>query len=443
MRNNNPLKSKIKLIKSDENFIAVVSQSCKINDVNEWLVDFGATKHICKNKSAFTSYSTTMGDDEELVYLADSKTAKVHGKGKVLLKLTSGKTLSLNDVLYVPEFRTNLVFVSLLVKAGIKVSFDCNKIVMTKNDVFVGKGYCKNGRYVLSIPKLMRENASYLIDSYDVWHARLGHVSDSYINLLRDRGLISSGKKLTLEKCDICVESKQTKKSCPTTHRESELLELIHTDLGDLKNTMTRGGNKFYVTFIDDFSRYTKVYLLKSKDEAFDKFLVYKSEVENQLNKKIKRVRSDRGGEYILINDFCEREGIIHEITPPYSPESNGIAERKNRTLKEMMNALLISSGAPDNLWGEAILSACHLQNRIPYKHNKRTPYELWKGHAPNLKYLKVWGCLAKVLLPDPKKRKIGSKTSDCIFIGYAECSAAYRFLVLKSDVLNWNTIIE
>ncbi|CAH9136875.1 unnamed protein product, partial [Cuscuta epithymum] len=226
MRNNNPLKSKIKLIKSDENFIAVVSQSCKINDVNEWLVDFGATKHICKNKSAFTSYSTTMGDDEELVYLADSKTAKVHGKGKVLLKLTSGKTLSLNDVLYVPEFRTNLVSVSLLVKAGIKVSFDCNKIVMTKNDVFVGKGYCKNGRYVLSIPKLMRENASYLIDSYDVWHARLGHVSDSYINLLRDRGLISSGKKLTLEKCDICVESKQTKKSCPTTHRESELLEL-------------------------------------------------------------------------------------------------------------------------------------------------------------------------------------------------------------------------
>ncbi|CAH9143287.1 unnamed protein product [Cuscuta epithymum] len=444
MRNNNPLKSKLKLIKSDENFIAVVSQNCKINDVNEWMVDSGATKHICKNKSVFTSFSTTMGDDEELVYLADSKTAKVHGKGKVLLKLTSGKSLSLNDVLYVPEIQTNLVSVSLLVKVGIKVSFDCNKIVMTKNDVFVGKGYCKNGCYVLSVRKLMRENASaYLIDSYDMWHARLGHVSDSYIKLLNDCGLISSGKKLSLEKCDICVESKQTKKSCPTTHRESELLELIHTDLSDLKNTMTRGGNKFYVTFIDDFSRYTKVYLLKSKDEAFDKFLVYKSEVENQLNKKIKRVRSDRGGEYILINDFCEREGIIHEITPPYSPESNGIAERKNRTLKEMMNALLISSGAPDNLWGEAILSACHLQNRIPYKHNKRTPYELWKGYVPNLKYLKVWGCLAKVLLPDPKKRKIGSKTSDCIFIGYAECSAAYRFLVLKSDMLSCNTIIE
>ena len=130
-------------------------------------------------------------------------------------------------------------------------------------------------------------------------------------------------------------------------------------------------------------------------------------------------------------------------MTPPYSPESNGVAKRKNRTLKEMMNSLLVSASAPNNLWGEAILSACHLQNRIPYKKTGKTPYELWKGHEPNLKYLKVWECLAKVMLPDLKKRKIGSKTSDCMFIGYTSNSAAYRFLVLKSDVLESNTFIE
>lgn len=137
------------------------------------------------------------------------------------------------------------------------------------------------------------------------------------------------------------------------------------------------------------------------------------------------------------------KEGIIHEITPPYSPESNGVAERKNRTLKEMMNALLVSSSAPENLWGEALLFACFLQNRIPHKKTRKMPYELWKGFTPNLKYLKVWGCLAKILLPDSKKRKIGSKTSDCMFIGYAASSATYGFLVLKSDVLDNNTIIE
>ena len=136
-------------------------------------------------------------------------------------------------------------------------------------------------------------------------------------------------------------------------------------------------------------------------------FLSYKAEVENQLDRKIKRIRSDRGGEYIPLNNYCEKEGIIHEVTPPYSPKSNGVAERKNRTLKKMMNSLLVSASAPNNLWDEAILSACHLQNRIPYKKTSKTLYELWKGHEPNLKYLKVWGCLAKVMLPDPKKRKI------------------------------------
>ena len=119
-------------------------------------------------------------------------------------------------------------------------------------------------------------------------------------------------------------------------------------------------------------------------------FLSYKAEVENQLNRKIKRLRSDRGGEYTLFNDFCEKEDIIHEVTPPYSPKSNGVDERKNRTLKEMMNALIVSSFAPNNLWGEALLAACFLQNRIPRKKTGLSLYELRKGYKPNLKYLRV-----------------------------------------------------
>ena len=121
------------------------------------------------------------------------------------------------------------------------------------------------------------------------------------------------------------------------------------------------GRHKFYVTFIDDYSRFTRVYLLRNKDEAFDMFLSYKDEVENQLDRKIKRIISDRGGEYIPLNDYCENEGIIHEVTPSYSLESNGVAEIKNRTLKEMMHSLLVSASTPNNLWGEAILSLCYL----------------------------------------------------------------------------------
>ena len=125
---------------------------------------------------------------------------------------------------------------------------------------------------------------------------------------------------------------------------------------------MTREGKKFYVTFIDDYSRFTRFYLFRNKDKAFNMFLSYKAEEENQLDRKIKRIRSNRGGEYIPLNDYCENEGIIHEVTPPYSPESNGVVERKNMTLKEMMNSLLVSASAPDNLWSEAKLSTCHLE---------------------------------------------------------------------------------
>ncbi|KAL0407710.1 UNVERIFIED_CONTAM: Retrovirus-related Pol polyprotein from transposon TNT 1-94 [Sesamum radiatum] len=182
------------------------------------------------------------------------------------------------------------------------------------------------------------------------------------------------------------------------------------------------------------------------KDEALEAFKLYKNEVENQLSKTIKAVRSDRGGEYgAPFEEFCSKFGIIHQTTAPYSPQSNGIAERKNRTLKEMMNAMLINSGLPQNLWGEAILSANHILNKVPHKDKNETPYELWKGHKPSYKYLKVWGCLAKVEVPKPKQIKIGPKTIDCIFIGYANNSSAYRFLVHKSTILDIheNTIIE
>jgi len=111
--------------------------------------------------------------------------------------------------------------------------------------------------------------------------------------------------------------------------------------------------------------------------------------------------------------------------------------------LADLKQTVLISSNAPHNLWGEALLTTCFLQNRIPHKKTGKTPYELWTGYQPNLKYLRVWGCLAKVMLPDPQKRKIGSKTSDCMFLGYVEHSAAYRFFVLKSDVIEHNTIVE
>ncbi|KAD5507540.1 hypothetical protein E3N88_15243 [Mikania micrantha] len=168
-------------------------------------------------------------------------------------------------------------------------------------------------------------------------------------------------------------------------------------------------------------TRYCYVYLLKNKDEATDKFVLYKTEVENQFHKKIKVLRSDRGGEYVSpFANICAQNGIIHECTAPYSPQQNGHV-------------------------GEAILSATYLLNKIHFKKKDVTPYELWMGRKPSYKYLKVWGCLAKVVVPPPKVQRIGPKTVDCVFIGYAHHSSAYRFLVYdsKNPEIQKNTIME
>ena len=141
MINNNLSKPKVNLVEGDDIIAAVISQTFLVANVLEWVVDFGATRHICTNRNAFTSYFT-VGEGEEHVYFGDSRTASVLSKEKVLLKLTSGKTLALNEVLHVPNMRANLISVALLGKAEIKVFFELDKIVLTKNDIFVGKCYC-------------------------------------------------------------------------------------------------------------------------------------------------------------------------------------------------------------------------------------------------------------------------------------------------------------
>ncbi|GJT91176.1 retrovirus-related pol polyprotein from transposon TNT 1-94 [Tanacetum coccineum] len=363
----------------DENvdMIAMVSDVCAmISEVNlvgtnnsGWWIDTGATRHVCADKSMFHSFRAV--DNGQKLYMGNSATADIKGEGDVILKMTSEKELKLTNVLYVPEIRKNLVSGWLLNKFGFRLVFESDKFVLSKNQMYVGKGYAVDAMFKLNVMVVKNDinkmnSSAYLIESSNVWHGRLGH--------------------------------------------------------------------------------YCYVYLLKSKDEAIDKFVLYKNEFKNQLGKKIKVIRSDRGGEYVSpFAELCAQHGIRHEFTAPYSPQQNGIAERKNRTLKEMVTAMLISSGMSQDMWGEAILTATYLLNKIPRKEKEETPYELWMGRKPSYQYLRVWGCLAKVAVPTPKAQKIGPKSVNCIFIGYAKNNSAYRFIVheSKNPDIQKNTVME
>ncbi|GJW64041.1 pol polyprotein [Tanacetum coccineum] len=274
----------------DENvdMIAMVSDVCSmISEVNlvgtnnsGWWIDTGATRHVCADKSMFHSFRAV--DNGQKLYMGNSATADIKGEGDVILKMTSEKELKLKlNVLYVPEIRKNLVSGWLLNKFGFRLVFESDKFVLSKNQMYVGKGYAVDAMFKLNVMVVKNDinkmnSSAYLIESSNVWHGRLGHV-----------------------------------------------------------------------------------------------------------------VRSDRGGEYVApFAELCAKHGIRHEFTAPYSPQQNGIAERKNRTLKEMVTAMLISSG------------------------------------------------MTKVAVPPPKAQKIGPKSVDCIFIGYAKNSTAYPSSSLDDKVV-------
>ncbi|KAK8594089.1 hypothetical protein V6N13_125899 [Hibiscus sabdariffa] len=437
----------------DLDLCAVISEVNLVDsNPREWWLDTGATSHICCDKDSFSELMPC--DNGEKLYMGNVVTSKIKGKVTVMLKMTSGKELKLQNVLYVPDIRKNLVSGTLLSVHGFRMVFESQKLILSKGGIFVGRGYVLNDMWKLNAISVKAKNMNkniasssvYMLESLNLWHGRLGHVNYDTLRRLINLDHIPSFHINYKHKCETCVETKLTRSSFQIVERNAKPLDLIHSDICDLNFVQTRGGNKYFITFIDDNTKYCYVYLLKSKDEAIEKFKIYKLEVENQLNKKIKMVRSDRGGEYVEpFGEFCSQHGIIHEITPPYSPQSNGVAERKNRTLKEMMNALLESSGLSQNMWGEAILTANYLLNKVPRKKMDKTPYELWKGRKPSYNHLKIWGCLAKVMAPLPKRMKIGPKTVDCIFIGYAEHSNAYRFLVYesKNPEIHKNTIME
>ncbi|KAL0281934.1 UNVERIFIED_CONTAM: Transposon Ty1-BL Gag-Pol polyprotein [Sesamum radiatum] len=191
---------------------------------------------------------------------------------------------------------------------------------------------------------------------------------------------------------------------------------------------LARGGFSYFITFTDDHSRYGYVYLMGYKSEAFERFKEYRLEVENQTNRKIKALRSDRGGEYLSgeFIGYSKENGILSQWTPPGIPKLNRVAERRNRTLLDMVRSMMSFTELPPSFWGYALETAAKLLNIAPSKSIPQTPYEIWHGKPASYKYLRVWGSPAYVkrLVGD----KLDSRSSLCRFIRYPKETVGYYF---------------
>ncbi|GJX27326.1 zinc finger, CCHC-type containing protein [Tanacetum coccineum] len=293
-------------------------------DAIAWWIDSRATTHVCKDRC-----------------------------GSVALEFSFGKTITLFNVLYVPKLRKNLVSGPVLNKCGYKQVYESEKYILSKCGVFLGYGYYNNGMFMLNLNKVLDDSEYvYMSSSSNVvnsslWHARLGHVHYKRMLEMYKDDLIPAIDENT-EKCSTCMLTKITRQPFKSITRKSVILELIHSNLCDFHATPSLGNKKYVITFIHNASRFCYVYLLHAKDEALDKFRIYKIEVELQQNDLIKTLRINRGGEY-YDPVFFQSVGIIHETTTPYIPQQNGVSERKNRALKKMVNSILSYSGFVGN----------------------------------------------------------------------------------------------
>ncbi|WRX23198.1 Integrase [Theobroma cacao] len=220
-----------------------------------------------------------------------------------------------------------------------------------------------------------------------------GHINQNRLNKLIKDGILLDMVECPLPVCESCIEAKMTKGPFKAKgNRMPNVLDLVHTDVCGPMNVEARGGYEYFITFIDDSSRHGFVYLMHRKSESFEKFKEFKAEVEKQLGKPLKQLRSDRGGEY-LSNGFQQyliNNGIISNLSAPRTPQHNGVPKRRNKTLLEMVRSMMSYANLSISLWGYCMQTAQYLLNFAPSKAVAKTPRELWIGRKSSIRHLRT-----------------------------------------------------
>ncbi|KAJ9544308.1 hypothetical protein OSB04_024015 [Centaurea solstitialis] len=407
---------------------------CLITSYESWVLDTGSGNHICNHLQGFTRRETLRKDRSNL-RVGEGTMLVAEAVGSYSLSLPSGLVLELDTCYYVPKMIKNVLSFDLLVDQGFYYKYDYKMISCFKNDMFYFKATPSNGLYILNLQESNNEiyhiskRSKDIEDQTYLWHCRLGHINKKRIELLQKGGLLGTFDFKPFSNCESCLSGKMTKHPFnKDNERANDLLEIIHTDVCGPFSHEARGGYRYFITFTDDFSRYGYVYLIRHKSEAFEKFKEFQSEVQNQLDRKIKFLRSDRGREYLSLEfDSHLREcGIVSQLTPPYTPQMNGVSERRNRTLLDLVRSMMCRSTLPVSFWGHALETAANILNKVPTKSVEKTPYELWTGKKPKLSFLKIWGC--EVYVKRTTSEKLKPKSYKCFFVGYPNNSLGYYF---------------
>ena len=421
-----------------------------------WWFDTGCSIHITNSVQGF-SKTKEINNEVYNVFVGNGSKVAVESVGSVKFVLGSGFVLNLSPVLFVPSMRMSLISASKLVESGITFVGDNESVKFFHSNnmnTLLGSAFLKTDMWQMdcayynecfNVSLNNSNNKTTSEKSSMLWHRRLGHISKERMLTLSQQQLLPQLDFSDFKTYIDCFKGKLTNTRKTGSNRSQNLLEIIHTDICGPFPTKTICGNSYYITFIDDFSRFSYVFLISDKSLALDCFKIFHLEVEKQLEKRIKIVRSDRGGEYFgrytetgqhkgPFATYLEQNGIIAQYTTPGTPEQNGVAERKNRTLKDMVRSMLANSQLPLFLWGEALKTANYILNRVPSKSVQLVPFECWTGRKHSFNHFHIWGCKAEARFYNPNEKKLDPRTTSCWFIGYPEKSKGFRFYCPNSS---------
>ncbi|GJR14333.1 retrovirus-related pol polyprotein from transposon TNT 1-94 [Tanacetum coccineum] len=363
---------------------------------DEWIKDRGCSKHMTGNRKLFSTYKAYNG----------------------------------GNVIFGSNLRGNIIG---------KVTFSEHDSKITKNGKVIGRGIRKKGLYVMKLGNKPKDQIclATIDENSTLWHKRLGHANMRLIQSLASKELVRNIPKLKFDQhfCDAWKIRKQAHASHKAKNIVSttRCLELIRMDLFGPSAVRSYGGNRYTLVIVDGYSRHTWTRFLKDKTEAFDQFEILSRKIQNQLGYSIVSIRTDHDREFdneVQFGEFCNANGITHNFSALRTPQSNGVVERKNRTLQEISRTMLNEQSLPQKFWCNAVDTSTYILNRILIRAILgKTPYELLRGRKPTLDYFRVFGSKCFILNTKDYLTKFDPKSYEGVFLGYSQNSKAYIIL--------------
>ncbi|GJR57687.1 putative RNA-directed DNA polymerase [Tanacetum coccineum] len=423
----------------------------QLND--KGFVDSGCSRHMSGNIAHLSDFKDF--DGGYVTFGGGANGGRITGKGTI-----KTDKLDFDDVYFVKELKFNLFSVSQMCDKKNYVLFtDSECLVLSPNFNLPGEN-----QILLKIP---RQDNMYSFDMKNIvpkdgltclvakatseesmlWHRRLGHVNFKNINKLVKENIVRDFPLKRFENdqtCVACLKGKQHRASYKTKtfNPITKPLFMMHMDLFGPTFVSSLMHKKYCLVVTDDYSRFSWVFFLKTKDETSEILKNFIKEIENLVDKKVKIIRSDNGTEFKnkVMDEFCREKGIKREYSVARTPQQNGVAKRKNRTLIEAARTMLADSKLPTTFWAKVVSTACYVHNRvlIVKPHNK-TPYELFRGIKPAIGFMKPFGCHVTILNTLDKLGKFDGKSDEGFFVGYSLSSKAFRVYNIRTRKVQEN----